>query len=165
MTAEKAQQAASRSGKSDGALRLGHVAIVVPSLPLAMERWQAVLQRPPSPCQTLEEHGVRVVFFDLDNTRIELLEPFGDKSKLASFLAKHPRGGIHHICFETQTLETLYARMRKQGLPFALDARIARGAHDNPVFFLHPQALDGALVEFEGILQAPASEQKSSKQA
>ena len=138
-----------------GALRLGHVAVVVPSLSAALVRWQEVLQRSPSPCQTLEEHGVRLVFFDLDNTRLELLEPFGERSPLASFLAKHPRGGIHHICFETQNIETLHARLKQQNLPFANDARIARGAHDNPVFFLHPQALDGALVEFEGIGQDP----------
>ena len=151
MTMKKAQQAASCSRPSRNTLRLGHVAVVVPSLAAAVERWQAVLQRSPSPCQTLEEHGVRLVFFDLDNTRLELLEPLGDSSKIASFLAKHPRGGIHHMCFETQSLETLHARLQQENLPFAFDARIARGAHDNPVFFLHPQALDGALVEFEGI--------------
>ena len=152
---KKAQQTTSPSPPPPppprDALRLGHVAVVVPSLAAALLRWQAVLQRPPSPCQTLEEHGVRVVFFDLDNTRLELLEPFGDRSPLASFLAKNPRGGIHHICFETQNLETLHARLQQKNVPFANDARITRGAHDNPIFFLHPQALDGALVEVEGI--------------
>ena len=155
---EKAQQQANPSRASRGALRLGHVAVVVPSLKEAAERWQEVLQSAPSPYQTLEAHGVRVVFFDLDNTRLELLEPFGESSPLASFLVNHPRGGIHHICFETQNIETLHARLQQKKLPFALDARITRGAHDNPVFFLHPRALDGALVEFEGILPAPISE-------
>ena len=155
---KKAQQQATSATASGDGLRLGHVAVVVPSLADAVERWQRVLQRSPSMCQTLEEHGVRVVFFDLDNTRLELLEPFGEHSPLASFLARHPRGGIHHLCFETQDLETLHARLQQENTPFANDARIARGAHDNPVFFLHPKALDGALVEFEGIGPPASSE-------
>ena len=160
MTMKKAQQVAK---SSRAALRLGHVAVVVPSLEAAVERWQTVLRRPPSACQTLEEHGVRVVFFDLDNTRLELLEPFGDNATFVSFLAKHPRGGIHHVCFETQNFETLHARLQKENMPFANDARIALGAHDNPVFFLHPKALDGALVEFERIDSSTTSDTTSEQ--
>ena len=131
-------------------LSLGHVAIAVPDLQNAIERWKSVLKLNPSSQQNMPEHGVRVVFFDLENTRIELLEPLGENSPLKAFLEKNPRGAIHHICFEAQNLDSLHARLLEQQTPFASRGK-AIGAHGNPVFFLHPKALDGVLVEFEGV--------------
>ena len=131
-------------------LRLGHVAIAVPDLQKAIERWKDVLKLNPSPQQNIFEHGVRVVFFDLENTRIELLEPLGENSPLKAFLEKNPRGAIHHICLEAQNLDSLHARLLEQETQFANKSK-ALGAHGNPVFFLHPKALDGVLVEFEGV--------------
>ena len=130
--------------------RLGHVAIAVPAMKQAIERWQSVLNLAPSNQQNLPEHGVRVAFFDLENTRIELLEPLGENSPLLSFLAKNPLGAIHHICIEAQNLDTLHSRLVKQKVQLASENK-AIGAHGNPVFFLHPKALDGTMVEFEGV--------------
>ncbi len=46
------------------------------------------------------EHGVYTTFVDFGNTKIELLEPFGDKSPIAGYLEKNPRGGFHHFCYD-----------------------------------------------------------------
>ena len=48
----------------------------------------------------LPEHGVTVVFVELDNSKIELLQPLGGVSPIKSFLDKNPSGGMHHVCFE-----------------------------------------------------------------
>ncbi len=48
----------------------------------------------------LPEHGVTTVFVQLENTKFELLHPLGKDSPIASFLAKNPKGGIHHCCIE-----------------------------------------------------------------
>ncbi len=128
--------------------RLGHIAIAVPVLKQAIERWQSVLNITPSKQQSMPEHGVCVVFFDLENTRIELLEPLGENSPLVSFLEKNPRGAIHHICLEAQNLDSLHSRLVEQQVQFA-NKNTAIGAHGNPIFFLHPKALNGTLVEFE----------------
>ena len=45
-------------------------------------------------------HGVTVIFVELNNTKIELLKPLGDKSPIKNFLEKNPAGGIHHVCLE-----------------------------------------------------------------
>jgi hypothetical protein len=50
--------------------------------------------------QALPEHGVTVVFVELPNTKVELLEPLGEGSPIAAFLEKNPSGGMHHICYE-----------------------------------------------------------------
>jgi methylmalonyl-CoA/ethylmalonyl-CoA epimerase len=33
------------------------------------------------------------------------VHPLGDKSPIAGFLKKNPRGGIHHICIEVDNLD------------------------------------------------------------
>lgn len=44
--------------------------------------------------QSLPEHGVRVVFVELPNTKLELLEPLGAGSPIAKFLEKNAAGGM-----------------------------------------------------------------------
>ena len=55
--------------------------------------------------EDLPEHGVTTVFVELDNTKIELLHPFGPKSPIQGFLDKNKAGGIHHICIEVDDIE------------------------------------------------------------
>lgn len=50
--------------------------------------------------QPQKEHGVYTVFVTLDNTKIELLHPYGEKSPIQNFLTKNPSGGVHHVCIE-----------------------------------------------------------------
>jgi methylmalonyl-CoA/ethylmalonyl-CoA epimerase len=80
--------------------RLNHVAIAVPDLAAAAAHYRSVLGADVSAPQALPDHGVKVVFIALPNTKIELLEPLGDASPISAFLAKHPSGGMHHVCYE-----------------------------------------------------------------
>ena len=54
--------------------------------------------------EDLPEHGVTVVFVALENTKIELLFPLGEKSPIAGFLSKNSNGGIHHVCIEVDDI-------------------------------------------------------------
>ncbi len=71
--------------------RLNHVAIAVPDLAAASAIYRDTLGASVTVPQALPEHGVTVVFIDLGNTKVELLEPLGDGSPIAAFLAKNPR--------------------------------------------------------------------------
>ena len=77
--------------------RLNHVALVVDDLDKACAQWQYMLGATVSEPQNLTEHGVTVIFIDLPNTRIELLQPLGDGSPVSRFLEKHKGGGMHHL--------------------------------------------------------------------
>jgi len=68
--------------------RLNHVALAVPDLEGAARLYREKLGAKVSEPESLPEHGVRVVFVDLPNARIELLEPLGENSPIAGFLAK-----------------------------------------------------------------------------
>ena len=126
---------------------LNHVAIAVPDLAAAAERYAALGAKVSAP-QDVPEHGVTVVFVELPNTKIELLHPLGEASPIAGFLEKNPAGGIHHLCFEVADIAAAAETVRATGARILGDgAKI--GAHGKPVLFAHPKDFHGALIEFE----------------
>ncbi len=129
--------------------KLNHVAIAVPDLDAASRTYRDVLGAEVSAPQTIPAHGVTVVFVQLDNTKIELLHPFGETSPIKGFLEKNPNGGIHHICYEVADIVAAGQRMKAKGARVLGDGTPKIGAHGNPVLFLHPKDFNGALVELE----------------
>lgn len=128
--------------------RLNHVAIAVPDLQAACATYRDMLGAIVSEPQALPEHGVTVVFIDTGNSKVELLEPLGD-SPIASFLARNPDGGMHHICYEVDDLLAARDRLKAAGARVLGDGTPRMGAHDKPVLFLHPKDFGGTLIELE----------------
>lgn len=129
--------------------RLNHVAIAVPDLSAAAAIYRDTLGAKVSAPQSLPEHGVTVVFVELDNTKIELLEPLGEKSPIASFLDKSPSGGIHHVCYEVDDIIAARDHLKEKGARILGDGEPKTGAHGKPVLFLHPKDFNGCLIELE----------------
>ena len=132
--------------------RLNHVAIAVPNLDAATAVYRDVLGAKVSAPQPVPEHGVTVVFIELPNTKVELLEPLGENSPIAAFLKNNPTGGIHHMCFEVGNVVEAGGKLKDGGKRVLGEPKI--GAHNNPVIFLHPKDFCGTLVELE---QVPAA--------
>lgn len=131
--------------------RLNHIAIAVPDLAAAAERYRTLLGADVSAPKSLPEHGVRLVFVDTGNSKIELMEPIDDTSPIAAFLVKNPAGGMHHVCFEVSDLVAAAAQLSAAGARILGDGKPRIGAHGNPVLFLHPKDFDGTLIELEQI--------------
>ena len=129
--------------------RLNHVAIAVPDLEAASAIYRDTLGADVSAPQVLPEHGVTVVFVNVANTKIELLEPFGENSPIASFLEKNPSGGMHHLCYEVDDILAARDRLTAAGARVLGDGEPKTGAHGKPVLFLHPKDFTGTLVELE----------------
>ena len=134
--------------------RLNHVALAVSSLDEAEPRYASALGATISPRQSLPEHGVTVVFVDLPNTRIELLEPLGEGSPIAAFLERNPSGGMHHICYEVTDIAAAKDHLVNNGARVLGDGKPKIGAHGNPVLFLHPKDFFGTLIELEEVKTA-----------
>ena len=128
---------------------LNHVAIAVPDLEAAARRYRDIFGARVSAPLPLPEHGVTTVFVALPNTKIELLHPLGEKSPVASFLARNPAGGIHHLCYEVADLGAARDRLVQEGARVLGDGEPKIGAHGKPVLFLHPKDFDGTLIELE----------------
>ncbi len=131
--------------------RLNHVAIVVPALAAAAALYRDVLGARVSPPQALPAHGVTVVFVELPNTKIELLEPLGADSPIAGYLAKNPSGGMHHLCYEVADIIAARDRLAAGGARVLGDGEPKIGAHGKPVLFLHPKDFCGTLIELEQV--------------
>ena len=129
--------------------RLNHVAIAVPDLGKAADVYRAMLGATVSAPQAQADHGVNVVFIELANTKIELLEPLGENSPIRGFLTRHPAGGIHHICYEVADIIAARDRLVAEGATILGDGKPKTGAHGKPVLFLHPKDFCGTLVELE----------------
>ena len=129
--------------------RLNHVAIAVPDLDAASAIYRDTLGATVSAPQALPEHGVTVVFIDTGNSKIELLEPLGEASPIASFLEKNPSGGMHHLCYEVDDILAARDRLKASGARVLGDGMPKVGAHGKPVLFLHPKDFAGTLVELE----------------
>lgn len=131
--------------------RLNHVAIAVPDLDAAAARYRDMLGAEVGPPQDEPDHGVRVVFITLPNTKIELLHPLGPDSPIAGFLTKAPAGGIHHVCYEVADIRAARDRLIETGARVLGGPEPKLGAHGKPVLFLHPKDFDGALIELEEV--------------
>ncbi len=129
--------------------RLNHIAIVVPDLAAAASRYRDLLGATVHHPRDLPEHGVTVVFVDTGNSKIELLEPLGEGSPIASFLERNPSGGMHHLCYEVDDILAARDRLKASGARVLGDGTPRIGAHGKPVLFLHPKDFAGTLVELE----------------
>ena len=129
--------------------KLNHVAIAVPDLEAAAARYRDSMGATVSAPKDQAEHGVRVVFVELPNTKIELLAPLGPESPIAGFLRRNPQGGIHHICLEVQDILEARDRLAATGARVLGGGEPKIGAHGKPVLFLHPKDFDGVLMELE----------------
>ena len=129
--------------------RLNHVAIVVRDLKASTAIYANTLGAKVSAARALPEHGVTVVFVELPNTKIELLEPLSPASPVAKFLERNPDGGIHHVCYEVDDILAARDRLKADGARVLGDGEPKIGAHGKPVLFLHPKDFLGTLVELE----------------
>jgi methylmalonyl-CoA/ethylmalonyl-CoA epimerase len=129
--------------------RLNHVAIAVPDVAAAAKSYRELLGAAVSEPQQLPEHGVTVVFVELANTKIELLEALGAASPIAKFLTRNPEGGMHHLCYEVADILAARDRLKASGARVLGEGEPRLGAHGKPVLFLSPKDFSGVLIELE----------------
>ncbi len=129
--------------------KFNHVAIVVPDLNSALKTYRDVLGANVSEIINYPDHGVSVVFVELENTKIELMHPYGEESPVKKFLELNSTGAIHHICLEVKDIEVACDKLKLHGIRILGNEKPKKGAHDKPVIFLHPKDLYGTLIELE----------------
>ena len=141
--------------------RLNHVGVAVPSMAAAIASYRDVMGAEiiTQPFD-MPEQGVKVAFVGTPQvsgalgtqggTQIELIEPLGAASPIASFIARNPAGGQHHLCYEVADIDAARGWFEGQGKRILGPTRI--GAHGTPIFFLHPKDMLGQLTE---IMETP----------
>ena len=128
--------------------KLNHVGVATPSIDASLAMYRDLLGATSHTDKwAMPEQGVWVCFVNLPNAQIELIEPYGEASPIHGFLAKNPKGGQHHICFEVEDIHAARDALAAKGAT-VLNGGVPRiGAHGVPVIFVHPKDMGGVLVE------------------
>ena len=128
--------------------RLNHVGVATPSIEDSIRLYRdfLVATKIHEPFD-LPEQGVRVCFVDVPNSQIELIEPLGADSPVHGFLAKSPKGGQHHVCFEVPDIIAARDELLAKGATVLRGGEPRIGAHGVPVIFVHPKDMGGVLIE------------------
>ena len=134
-------------------MRIDHIAIAVNDANLALENYKKILRVDKIDFEEVPTEKVKVVMLNLEDTRLELLEPMDDSSPISKFL--RDRGeGIHHIAITADEIESDVKNALGKGMRFLGDIRT--GSYGRKITFIHPKSLNGVLVEF---CQAPTESQ------
>ena len=125
--------------------KISHIGIAVASIEEAAPFYRDVLGMEFEGTEVVAEQKVKVAFFAVGESRIELLEPTADDSPVAKFLEKNGPG-VHHVAYEVADLEQRLAALKAEGIRL-IDETPRTGAHNTRIAFMHPRASGGVLTE------------------
>ena len=125
--------------------KISHIGIAVASIEQAAPFYRDVLGMEFEGTEVVAEQKVKVAFFAVGESRIELLEPTADDSPVAKFLDKNGPG-VHHVAYEVADLEQRLAALKAEGVRL-IDEAPRTGAHNTRIAFMHPKASGGVLTE------------------
>lgn len=126
--------------------KINHIGVAVKSIEESAPLYRDVYGMKDEGVEVVEEQKVKVAFFAVGESRIELLEPTSDDSPVAKFMEKNGPG-VHHIAYEVEDLQAELAALKEQGIRL-IDEVPRCGAHDTQIAFLHPKSSGGVLTEF-----------------
>ena len=124
--------------------RVHHVGIVVRDIEQAMRFYRDTLGLPVHKKELIAEQGVKAALLTVGDSEIELLEPVVADNGVARYLERKGEG-LHHICFQVEDVERDLASLHEKRVEM-IDQQTRIGIAGR-ICFLHPSALDGALVE------------------
>jgi methylmalonyl-CoA/ethylmalonyl-CoA epimerase len=136
-------------------MRVDHIAIAVNNVDEALKNYQKILNVNHLEIEVVPHEKVKVAMLELEDTRIELMEPTADDSPIKKFLVERGEG-IHHIAITADDIEKDVARASANGMRMLGGLRT--GSYGRRITFIHPKSLNGVLTEF---CEAPPKEAKA----
>ena len=126
-------------------LKIDHIGVAVQNLDERKKLFGEIIGLQYKGEETIEDQGVRVAFFQIGETNIELLEPLGEDTPVGKFLQKRGEG-IHHVALAVKGIEDIIASLKSAGIRM-IDEKPRTGAHGKKIAFLHPASTGGVLLE------------------
>lgn len=130
-------------------MRIDHIAIVVKDLESALENFKNVLSISHVDLEDLPTEKVKVAILNLEDTKIELVQPLEPDSPISKFLTEKGEG-IHHLAITADNIEKDVERASSNGAKIL--GGIRNGSYGRKITFIHPKSVNGVLME---ICQAP----------
>ena len=137
-------------------MRIDHVAIAVNDLDAAVKNYSKVLNANKVEVEVVENEKVRVAMINLEDTRIELMEPTDQSSTISKYLNEHGEG-IHHIAITADDIANDLSRASQNGVKIL--GQLRTGSYGRKITFIHPKSMNGVLLE---LCEAPPDKSSES---
>ncbi|HAT3999790.1 methylmalonyl-CoA epimerase [Elizabethkingia anophelis] len=125
--------------------KIEHLGIAVKSLETSDSLFAKLIGREAYKMEEVEREGVKTSFYQIGESKIELLESTREDSPISKFIEKKGEG-VHHIAFGVDDIYTEIERLKKEGFEF-ISEEPKDGADNKIVVFLHPKSTNGVLIE------------------
>jgi len=123
-----------------------HIGIAVANLDEAIKYYEEILGLKCYAIEEVAEQKVKVAFFQVGDTKIELLETTDPEGPVGKFVEKKGPG-VHHIAFAVESTEEALKAAEEKGVAL-IDKTPRIGAEGLKIGFLHPKSTFGVLTEF-----------------
>jgi len=128
-------------------LKIEHIGIAVKDLENSNGLFAKLFGKPHYKTETVESEKVSTSFFQIGESKIELLQASNPESAIGKFIEKRGEG-IHHIAFEVEDIEKEIDRLISEGFTTTSgNTKPFRGADNKLVIFFHPKTTNGVLIE------------------
>jgi len=125
--------------------KIEHIGIAVNDLTKSSKLFELLLNKLPYKQEDVASEGVTTLFFNLGESKIELLKSHSEEGPIGKFLAKKGEG-IHHIAIGVDDILAEMKRLKDNGFDLLNDIPKA-GADNKLICFLHPKSTGGVLIE------------------
>ncbi|MFO7868744.1 MAG: methylmalonyl-CoA epimerase [Bacteroidales bacterium] len=122
-----------------------HIGIAVKSIDEHLDYYENVLGVSCYNIEEVEDQKVKTAFFQVGDTKIELLESTDPEGPIGKFIAKKGEG-IHHIAFAVDSVQKFLDNADDKGIQL-IDKKPRQGAEGLHIGFLHPKSTHGVLTE------------------
>ncbi len=121
-----------------------HVGIAVRDRLAALALYRDALGLPVAKEGAAPARGASVALLPAGGSYLEIVEPLGDDSPFAGFIAERGEG-LHHVAFQTDGIDAEVAALCAKGVP--LQDREPREGFTGRLSYLAEEAFEGALLE------------------
>jgi methylmalonyl-CoA/ethylmalonyl-CoA epimerase len=125
--------------------RIEHIAIAVRDVDASARLFAVLLGLTPGHIETLPDERVKVAFFELGGSRLELVQGIGSDNPMTKFIERRGEG-LHHLCLEVEDLPKTLTFLEAAGFPL-IDSVPKPGSRGTQVAFVHPNGCNGVLIE------------------
>lgn len=125
--------------------KVEHIGIAVSSMEESNRLFEKLLGVAPYKVEQVQSEQVSTSFFQVGETKIELLSSLGSEGPIGKYISKRGEG-VHHLAFFVDNIKEEMARLKKEGFEL-LSEEPRKGADNKLICFLHPRSTNGVLVE------------------
>ncbi|MEM1135776.1 MAG: methylmalonyl-CoA epimerase [Bacteroidota bacterium] len=123
-----------------------HIGIAVKNLDDSISYYEKTLGLKCYKIEEVTDQKVKTAFFQVGQTKIELLESTDPNGPIGKFIEKRGEG-MHHIAFAVNNIEGALQKVKETGVRL-IDETPRKGAEGLDIAFLHPKSTHGTLTEF-----------------